>query len=117
MQLRFNKETKKHTITCKKIFFISVDFLKGDEKNAFVNLSWDSDEGKPSLVKRKKQIKLNSFVDLYAPKTKGKLILRKDSPHGWFTFTDIIGDVRISFQNDLDNTSSDFDVVIEFMIS
>jgi len=117
MQLRFNKETPRHTIKCHKIFFLSVDFLKGDERNAFVNLAWESDEGKPNLLKRKKQIKLNSFVDLYAPKTEGKLILRKDSPHGWFTFNDIIGDVKISFQNDLDNSRTDFDVIIDFSIA
>ncbi|MBI5539058.1 MAG: hypothetical protein HY951_03300 [Bacteroidia bacterium] len=118
MQLRFNKETSKHTLMCEKIFFLSVVFKKGDEKNAFVNLAWESEEGKPSLVKKKKQLKLNSFIDMYAPKTAGKLILRKDSPQGWITFPDIIGELKISFQNSPDSTvNPEFDVIIEFIIA
>jgi hypothetical protein len=90
----------------------------GDEKNAFVNLCWESDEGKPTMVKKKKQLKLNSFIDMYAPKTEGKLILRKDSPQGWITFPDIFGELKISFQNSLFSSSDpEFDVIVEFIIA
>ena len=118
MQLRFNKETNKHILKCEKIFFLSVVFKMGDEKNAFVNLCWESDEGKPSIVKKKQQLKLNSFIDMYAPKTEGKLILRKDSPQGWITFPDIFGELKISFQNSLFSSSDpEFDVIVEFIIA
>ncbi|MBI5541240.1 MAG: hypothetical protein HY951_14335 [Bacteroidia bacterium] len=114
MHLRFTKENNKHTIKCETLYFTSVVFFVGNEKHAILNLTWDSNEdGK--TVKQKQQIDLNGYIDLYAPVTKGIIVLRKDSPKALHKFPNLIGEITISFQNTPNKTDSpDFDVAIEF---
>lgn len=114
MHFRFTKENNCHTLTCETLYFTSVIYFGGDEKHAILNLSWESnEEGK--TVKHKRQIDLIGYIDLYAPVTKGIIVLRKDSPKALHKFPNLIGEITMCFQNAPNKIdSADFDVAIEF---